>query len=301
MATMKVLISGSSGLIGSALIPYLTARGHQVVRLVRREPRQGEYYWDPGHGQIELPSDSQFDAAVHLSGATTATLRWTARRKALIRDSRVKSTELLVSRLTQLAHPPQVLVCASGVTYYGDRGDEVVDEDDPPGENFLAQVAKEWEASARGAEAVGIRVVHTRSAPVLTTKGSLLARLLLPFKLGLGATLGSGDQYMSWTAIDDSIAAIYHILISEQLSGPVNVASPNPVTNAEFTRTLGKVLRRPTLFRLPAFALRMVFGELADELLLISVRAACHKLVASGFAFQYPELEGALRHVLERQ
>ncbi len=296
---MKVLVSGSSGLIGSALLPFLTARDHTVHRLVRSaRPSQVDVAWDPSAARIDATRLSGIDAAVHLAGESIAGGRWTAQRKARIRDSRVEGTRLLAEALGQSPQPPKVLVCASAVGFYGDRGSEQVDEESASGEGFLAEVCREWEAAAAPAAARGIRVVHLRIGVVLSAAGGALATMLTPFRLGLGGVVGSGDQYMSWIALDDVVGAIYHALITQALSGPVNAVAPTPVTNREFTKTLGRVLSRPTLLPIPAFAARLAFGEMADELLLSSTRVAPTKLQATGYRFRFPELEGALRHLL---
>jgi uncharacterized protein (TIGR01777 family) len=297
---MKVLITGSSGLIGSALIPRLEAGGHKVVRLVRTEPTGRNLGWHPERGEIHLPIHGGFDAVVHLAGENLASGRWSARKKAQIYDSRVQGTRLLVGALTKLDPLPRVLLSASAMGYYGDRGDEIVDERMPPGDDFMARLCQEWEAATDPAREAGIRVVHLRNALIMGREAILLKRLLLPFKLGLGATIGSGAQYMGWIAIDDVVRVIEFVLVDDSFSGPVNVAAPNPVTNREFTRTLGRVLGRPAFLRVPAFALRLVYGDLVDAVLLVSIRMLSRRLRVLGFEFQYPQLEGTLRHVLGR-
>ncbi len=296
---MKILVSGSSGLVGSALVPFLSSGGHEIVRLIRGWPQPGEAAvpWDPPAGRIEAARLEGLDAVVHLAGENIAG-RWTATRKARIRESRVQGTRLLAETLARLARPPKVFVCASAIGYYGDRGDAVLREDSPPGAGFLAEVCREWEAAARPAAEKGVRVVHLRIGVVLSPAGGALARMLTPFKLGLGGRIGAGGQFMSWIAIDDLTGAIHHALATESLRGPVNAVAPRPVTNREFTKTLGRVLGRPTLFPMPAFAARLTFGEMADELLLASARVEPAKLVTSGYRFRAPELEGALRHLL---
>jgi uncharacterized protein (TIGR01777 family) len=296
--TMKILVTGSTGLIGSALVPFLTTAGHQVVRMVRSKPTNGDQIqWDPYSGSLDKSRLEGFDAIVHLSGENIAG-RWTAAKKTKLRDSRIKSTRLLSKTLAELQKPPKVLVCASAMGYYGNRSDEMMKEDSPPGRGFLAETVKEWEAQVQPAIKKGIRVVNLRTGVVLSPAGGALKEMLLPFKMGVGGVIGSGEQYFSWIAIDDVVGAIYHCINTESLSGPVNVASPNPVTNREFTKTLGRVLSRPTIFPLPAFAARLVFGEMGEELLLASIRVQPAKLQATGYPFRYPDLEGALRHVL---
>jgi hypothetical protein len=238
------------------------------------------------------------DAFVHLAGENIAAGRWTAARKARIRDSRVKVTRRLCESLARLSQPPKVVVSASAVGYYGDRSDEVLTEESPSGAGFLAQVCREWEAACGPAVQKGIRVVNLRTGMVLSAAGGMLPRILPPFRMGLGGRIGSGRQYMSWIALDDLVGVIVHALTCDRPAGPVNAVAPNPVTNLEFTRTLGRVLRRPTFFAVPAWAARLAFGEMAGALLLASARVEPARLAASGFVFRYPELEGALRHML---
>ncbi len=297
---MRVLISGASGLIGSSLIPFLTTAGHGVTRLVRGQPKTnvGEIGWDPDQGTIDSAALEGFDAVVHLAGHGIADQRWSDEVKAKIRNSRVIGTGQLAEALAKLERPPSVLVCASAIGYYGDRGEEVLREDSPADIGFLAEVCREWEAAADPARRRGIRVVHTRFGVVLSPAGGALAAMLGPFRKGLGGKVGSGRQYMSWISIDDTVGAIHHVLTNEALEGPVNTVAPHAVTNREFTKTLGRVLRRPTIFAMPGFAARLVFGEMANELLLASTRVDPAKLRASAYAFRHPDLEGALRHVL---
>jgi uncharacterized protein (TIGR01777 family) len=298
---MNVLVTGASGLIGSGLVPFLTNMGHEVIRLVRSPPRPGEraVRWDPAAGIIEDSGLRGVDAVVHLAGENISE-RWTAEKKAKIRDSRVNGTRLLCEALARMDTPPKVLVSASAVGYYGDRGGEILTEDSASGQGFLAEVCRVWEASTAPAQQKGIRVVPVRFGVVLSDAGGALAKMLPPFRMGMGGMLGSGRQYVSWIALDDAVGAIHHVIVTESLQGPTNATSPNAVTNQEFTRTLGKVLGRPTIFPMPAFAARLLFGEMADELLLASARVQPAKLVASGYAFRYPDLEAALRHLLKR-
>lgn len=297
---MRILVSGSTGLIGSGLVSELSAAGHEVVRLVRGDPaeREREIRWDPAAGQIDRESLNGLDAAVHLAGENIAAGRWTAAQKARIRDSRVNGTRLLCEALAECEDRPRVLVCASAIGYYGDRGDEVLDETSPSGEGFLAEVCRQWEAAADPAREKGIRVVHLRTGVVLSGEGGALQKMLTPFKLGVGGVVGSGTQYWSWVARDDVAGAIHHAITHEELSGPVNATAPHPVTNREFTKTLGRVLHRPTIFPMPAFAAKLMLGEMADELLLASTRVLPRRLQDSGFEFRHPELEEALRHAL---
>jgi uncharacterized protein (TIGR01777 family) len=299
---MNILVTGSTGLIGSALVPFLTTGGHRVVRLVRSKPKPGaaEVHWEPEAGNIDTAGLAGLDAVVHLAGENIAAGRWTSAQKARIRNSRVNGTRLLCESLARLAQPPKVLLCASAIGYYGDRGQEILQEDSPPGSGFLAEVCCEWEAATAPAAQRGIRVAHLRNGLVLSPAGGALAKMLLPFRLGAGGILGSGKQYWSWITLDDVVGAIHHALITDTLQGPVNVVAPHAVTNREFTKTLGSVLARPTLFPVPAFAARLAFGEMADELLLASTRVEPKQLLATGYTFHYPELDGALRHLLGR-
>jgi hypothetical protein len=254
--------------------------------------------WNPEAEEVAMPGLEGMDAVVHLAGENIATGRWTAEKKAKIRHSRVQGTRVLCETLSRLAEPPKVLVSASAVGYYGDRGEEILREDSLPGMGFLAQVCRDWEAATEPATQRGIRVVHLRLGAVLSPSGGALAKMLGPFKIGVGGVVGSGRQYMSWIAIDDVLGVVHHCLITETLDGPVNAVAPSPMTNREFTRILGRVLGRPALFPLPSFAARLVFGEMADALLLASTRVEPSRLQETGFSFRYPELEGALRHLL---
>lgn len=300
---MKILISGSTGLVGTSLIPLLTTGGHEAVPLVRSKSAMAAtaaVAWNPDANQIDAAGIEGFDAVVHLAGENIAGGRWTAARKARILDSRVKGTRLLCEALARTARPPKTLVCASAIGFYGNRGDETLTEDSPSGNGFLAKVCREWEAAAEPARNAGIRVVHLRFGVILTPAGGALAKMLLPFKLGAGGVIGNGRQYMSWITIDDTVGAVLHALATPGLNGPVNAVAPHPVTNREFTRTLGKVLSRPTIFPMPAFAARLAFGEMADELLLASTRVVPGRLMATGYNFRHERLEGGLRHVLGR-
>jgi uncharacterized protein len=293
---MHILVTGSTGLVGSTLIPVLTAEGHRVSCLVRSKSKMGnrDTYWDPAAGELYSPGLEGLDAVVHLAGESIAGGRWTAARKARIRDSRIQGTRLLSQTIAQLARPPKVFISASAVGYYGDRADEVLTEQSPPGSNFLAGVCHEWESATEPAAQHGIRVVILRLGVVLSSKGGALAKMLTPFRMGVGGIVGSGKQYMSWIAIDDLVRIIIHALKTESFNGPTNAVAPNPVTNAEFTKSLGRALRRPTVFPMPAFAARLALGKMADELLLASARVVPPKLLASGFVFRHPDLESAL-------
>ena len=297
---MDVLVSGSTGLIGSALVPALTNEGHRVVRLTRSgDDGDGTATWDPSAGTIDAARLEGIDAVVHLAGENIVG-RWTPAKKARIRDSRVWGTRLLAETLAGLATPPEVMVSASATGYYGDRSNELLREESAPGANFLAGVCQEWEAAAQPAREAGVRVVHPRFGIVLSPEGGALGTTLPIFKLGGGGRIGSGNQYWPWVALDDVVGAILHSLATGSLEGPVNVGVYDPPTNAQYTRTLGRVLNRPTIFPLPAPAARLMLGQVADELLLASQRVEPAKLRESGFEFRYPELEGALRHLLGR-
>jgi uncharacterized protein (TIGR01777 family) len=297
---METLVTGSTGLVGTALVRALRAIGHNTRRLVRSgaDPGAGEIFWDPASGKLDPKPLEGLDAVVHLAGDSIAGGRWTAAKKRRIRESRVRGTSLLAERLAGLERPPRVLVAASAVGFYGSRGAEVLTESSPSGTGFLAEVCREWEASLEPAAKRGIRVVPLRLGVILSPRGGALGKMLLPFRLGLGGKIGDGRQYMSWIAIDDVIGVVQHALVTDVLRGPVNATAPQAVTNLEFTRALGRVLGRPTIFPLPAFAARIAMGEMADELLLASARVEPWRLVESGYRFKFPEVEPALRHVL---
>jgi hypothetical protein len=296
---MIVLVTGAHGFLGSALIPRLASRGHRVVRLVRR-PAAGpaEVRWDPDAGAIDAAALEGVEAVVHLAGERIAAVRWTQAKRRRIAASRVNGTRLLAEALAALSRPPRVLLSASAIGYYGDRGDEVLTEDSSPGQTYLARVCVDWEAAAEPARRAGIRVAHLRNANVLSGQGGYLGPLLPLFRFGLGGRLGSGRQYFAWIALADWLAAAELLLTNERMAGPVNMAAPQPVTNAEFTRTLGRMLRRPALFAAPSSALRAVMGEFAREV-LASTRVEPARLLATGFRFRYPRLEEALRASLE--
>jgi uncharacterized protein (TIGR01777 family) len=297
---MRISVTGSSGLIGSALVPFLTAQGHEVGRVVRSTTAAGAWRWDPGAGHVDAGAVDGKDAVVHLAGETIAAGRWSAARKARIRDSRVRGTRVVAEAVARADPRPKALLCASAMGFYGDRGDERLTEASAPGRGFLSEVSREWEEACAPARDQGVRVVNLRFGIVLSPAGGALAKMLLPFRLGAGGVVGSGKQWWSWVALDDAVGAIQHALVTAGLSGPVNVAAPKPVTNAEFTRTLGRVLARPTLFPVPVFAARLAFGEMADALLLASARIVPERLQQTGYGFRHPELEGALRHLLGR-
>ena len=300
---MTTALTGATGLIGSTLRLLLERGGHRVVALRRAAAggdAGGDPHWDPATGALSPGALDGVDAVVHLAGENVAGGRWTAARKARIRGSRVDGTRLLAETIARLERRPATLVAASAIGYYGDRGDERVDESSAPGEGFLPDVCRAWEEAAAPARAAGVRVVHLRIGIVLTTAGGALRQMLPPFRFGLGGPIGSGRQYMSWVTLDDVLGGVLHVLRTADLDGPVNMVAPEPATNAEFTRTLGRVLRRPAFLPVPAFGARLAFGEMADALLLASARVEPARLRENGFAFGYPALEGALRHVLDR-
>ena len=301
---MRILVSGSSGLIGSALVPTLQREGHAVVRLLRSRPAPGsaDVQWDPAAGSLDPAGLAGVEAVVHLSGEGIAEKRWSEAQKAEILSSRVESTALLSKALASLDPKPAVLVSASGVNYYGnDRGDEELTEESGTGTGFLADVCRRWEAATEAAESAGVRVVHLRSGVVLSPHGGALKAQLSFFRLGLGGRLGSGRQWLPWISVDDEVGAIRHALATEAVSGPLNAAAPNPVTNAEFTRVLGRVLKRPAVLPVPKAALTLRLGrELAEEVALVNLRALPAKLLSTGYGFRHPELEGALRGLLAK-
>jgi uncharacterized protein len=295
---MRVLVSGASGLVGRHLCRALEGRHAEIVRLVRREPRSAdEVRWDPSGGRLDGSSIERFDAVVHLAGETVAG-RWSDTKKRGIFDSRVHGTKLLAETLAALRDPPPVLVSASGVGFYGAAGDTVLNESSPGGNGYLADVSRAWEAATAPAAMRGIRVVHARLGLVLAKDGGALAQMLPLFRLGLGGRLGDGRQWMSWIDVDDLVEVLLFVIDHAAVSGAVNAVAPHPVRNDEFTATLGRVLGRPTLLAVPAFALRLALGEAADEMLLGSTRVEPQVLERLGFAFRHPELEGSLQHLL---
>ena len=300
---MKVLISGGSGLVGTALTESLRSEGHTVAHLVRPggAVSGGDIRWDPSSGFINLNAMEAADAVVNLNGASIGGGRWTPKRKKLLVTSRVDSTRFLVDSLARLKQKPRVFVSASAIGYYGNRGDEVLDESSAPGNDFLAGVCSNWEAEALRAQSSGIRTVVTRFGVILSSKGGALTQMLTPFKLGLGGRLGSGNQWMSWVALDDVVGVVRSALANEQASGPINVVAPNPAQNSEFTRVLASVLHRPAIFPAPVFALRVAIGEMADALLLSSQRVQSKRPPASTYAFRYENLEPALHAILAKR
>ena len=296
---MNVLISGAKGLIGSALITELEAEGHTINRLTRTPRTEGDIRWDPEAGEIEGDL-AGFDVVVHLAGESIAEGRWTTEKKRRILESRKKGTRLLAEKVARLPEPPSVMVSASAIGYYGDRGNELLTEESEPGAMFLSEVCQEWEAAAEPAQEAGVRVVHPRFGIVLTTEGGALGSTLPIFKLGGGGKIGTGRQYWSWVSLDDVVGAIVHAINTDAVGGPVNIVAPDPRTNAEYTKVLGRVLGRPTFFAVPAPAARVAIGGMADDLLLASARVEPAKLEETGYEHRHPELEGALRHLLEK-
>jgi uncharacterized protein (TIGR01777 family) len=293
----KVLVSGSSGLIGNALGSALRASGHDVERLVRgKATAPDQISWNPAE-PLPSASFSGFDAVVHLAGESIVG-RWSEDKKRRIVESRVPATRYLAAALAEAQQRPRVFICASAVGYYGDRGEEVLSEDSPSGEGFTAELCRQWEAAAQSVANAGIRAVQIRTGIVLSADGGALRKMLPPFRMGLGGNLGNGRQWMPWIDVGDVIGAIQHLLTAESTSGPVNMVSPNPVRNAEFTKTLAAVLHRPAIFPMPALAARLAFGQMADELLLASQRVEPSKLVSSGYKFQRPDLRSALESIL---
>ena len=299
---MKIVVAGASGLVGNALLPALRASGHEALRLVRRRAAaRDEIEWNPSAGTADDPAIAGADAIVNLAGENIGAGSWTARRKEAILRSRVETTRTLVAAIGRMAWPPTVLVNASAVGIYGDGGDTVMTEANEAGRGFLPEVCIAWEREAQAADAMRVRVALLRFGVILAEQGGALAKMLPLFRLGLGGRLGSGRQWMSWVTLDDVVRAIVQALENPACAGPLNVTAPAPVTNAEFTATLARVLRRPAVLPAPAWALRLAFGQMADEALLGSSRAVPAGLAATGFEFKHVALEGALRAVLRRE
>ena len=295
---MKVAITGSSGLIGSSLVSFLSEKNITVSKILREEPKDDDISWRPEDGDWDSAYAGGIDGIVHLAGENIASGRWTKAKKKKIRNSRIEGTKSLCEQILKLPKPPSVFICASAIGYYGDRGMEFLNEGSSRGSGFLPDVCLGWEEATEPLSKAGIRVVNVRFGIVLSKDGGALAKMLTPFKMKMGGKIGSGTQQISWVAIDDVTGAIYHTLVTDSLKGPVNITAPNPVSNKEFTNTLGEELKTPTVIPMPAFAARLAFGEMANDLLLASTKVAPKRLSDSGYEFQYPKLEPALKHVL---
>ena len=298
---MNILLTGSTGLIGGALIEHLGKQGHKIFPLYRNPESEKLHYWLPEENRIHLDDEIKLDAVIHLAGENIADSRWSKKKKDRILNSRAHGTRLLAEAITELKHKPKLLISGSAIGYYGDTGDNIVDEDSNRGTGFLSDVASQWESATQAAEDAGIRTIHIRTGIVLSPDGGVLQKMLLPFNMGLGGVVGNGKQYMSWISIDDVIGIIDYMLNNDQLSGPYNLVAPQPVTNYTFTKSLGRALQRPTILPLPAFVARMMFGEMADALLLSSSRVAATRLNSLGYTFFDNELDQALSRLLDNK
>ena len=298
----RILISGASGTIGSTLVPFLQTCGHEVIQLVRRKTdlSSNELFWDPYKGILDIDSAGLIDAVINLNGVDISRGRWTDKQKKKIIDSRIIPTRLLVKKLKELEHKPEVFISSSAIGFYGDREDTVLTETSAPGDYFISKVCKQWEEAAVDVKAMGIRPVHLRTGVVLTPAGGALARMELPFKTGLGVTISHGRQYMSWISMDDAVSGILHILNNDKINGPVNLTAPNPVTNKEFSKTLAKVFSKKVYFNIPKFIALALWGEMGKETLLASAIVKPEKLLDNGFSFQHNKLSKALKDVLGR-
>jgi len=299
---MKILITGASGLIGTALQKSFEEKGYEMLLASRGEPKsERDIQWnaEAGFADEDLPRLEGLDAVVHLAGESISALRWTDEKKKAIRDSRVHGTRTMIEAFARLVKKPSVFISASAIGFYGDRGDDELNETSSAGDTFLSEVSKEWESESRRAEDMGIRTVLLRNAIVLSKDGGALATMMTPFKLGVGGVVGSGKQWMSWVSLDDVVGIVNYVLENENLRGAINVASPNPVINEEFTKTLGEVLYRPTFLPLPEFAVNLVFGEMGDALLIDSTKVVPKRLLDAGFKFRYPDLKSALENAVK--
>ncbi len=298
---MNILLTGSTGLIGSALSEHLGKQGHKVFPLHRNPESEKPHYWFPEENRIHLDDEIKLDAVIHLAGENIADSRWNQKKKDRILNSRVHGTRLLAEAISKLKNKPELLISGSAIGYYGETGDNIVDEDSNRGTGFLSDVASQWETASQAAEDAGIRTIHIRTGIVLSPDGGVLQKMLLPFRMGFGGVVGNGKQYMSWISIDDVIGIIDHMLNNEQLSGPYNLVAPQPVTNYSFTKSLGRALHRPTISPLPAFVARIMFGEMADALLLSSSRVASTRLNAIGYTFNDKDLDQTLSRLLDKK
>lgn len=299
---MRVLITGASGLIGKALQKSFAEKGYELLLASRSEPKDERHIqWNPdtGFADADLAKLEGLDAVVHLAGESISALRWSDEKKKAIRDSRVFGTRSIIEALDKLERKPKTFISGAAIGFYGDRGDEVMTESSPAGKTFLAEISKEWEAESRRAEDLGIRTVLLRTGIVLSKDGGALATMMTPFKLGVGGVVGSGKQWMSWVSLDDVVGIINFALENESVRGAINVTAPNPVTNEEFTKTLGSVLYRPTFLPLPEFAVHMVFGEMGDALLLDSTRVVPKRLLDAGYDFKFTDIKTALEHAVK--
>ncbi len=298
---LRIAITGASGLVGRSLVAFLSNAGHDVIRMIRSgEPATDEVLWDAEHGIVDTDKMEGLDAVIHLAGENIAAGRWSEARKKAIRDSRVQGTAALVESLSRLSRPPRMFLGASAIGFYGETGDHAVDETTEPGSDFLSRVCREWESEAARAALFAERVVHLRFGIILTPAGGALAKMLPPFRFGAGGRLGSGHQFMSWVSLDDVLGAVLHCLATPSIDGPVNVVAPDARSNRSFTKALGKALARPTIAPLPAAAIKILFGEMGEAMLLASTRVAPGVLEASGYEFVHPDLSSALEHCLGR-
>jgi len=298
---MNILLTGSTGLIGSKLTEHLGKQGHKIYPLYRNPVDDRPHYWMPEKNRIYLDETIQIDSVIHLAGENIADSRWTPKKKARILNSRVQGTQLLAQAIASMKQKPSLFISASAIGFYGDTGDNIVDEDSARGTGFLSDIAVQWEASTKAAEDAGIRTIHIRTGIVLSPDGGVLQKMLFPFSLGLGGVVGNGQQYMSWISIDDVVGVIDTMLNNKQMNGPYNLVAPNPVTNHTFTKSLGRVLHRPAVLPLPAFMARLMFGEMADALLLSGSRVAATRLNAAGYQFIDNELTKTLTRLLKNK
>jgi uncharacterized protein (TIGR01777 family) len=300
---MRILITGSSGLVGSALIPFLKKQGHDIHCLVRRQNDvdSTHHFWDPLNGILNINSVENFQVVIHLSGEKIPLRRWSKTTKKKILESRIKSTRLLVDKIKLLKVPPVLFISASGINYYGDRGQKVLTEKSPPGDGFLADVVKKWETSSFELKDSGIRTIYLRMGVILSEQGGALKKTRLPFKLGLGAILGKGTQYLPWISIDDIIAIVNYIINNESISGEVNAVAPQAITNSEYCQAIGRVLSRPVILRIPGFILRWIFGEMANQMLLLSSKVEPKVLTDHGYQFVHTHIDQALASALRNK